>query len=298
VLLASAPSADISFRDMAPAAYDVALLTYLDVLGFSDLIDESVRDPNTVEKIARTLRTFEKQFTGGGRVTIDNNNRPKNISHYWNFSDLMVRLTVYEEPEDLVQYLNWELLNLAHRQMAAVSEEILIRGAVTLDAIYHQHQLIFGPALVKGYLMERDLAIYPRIVIDEKLTKEIHRHYSKTSSRLWTEYLTTGEDGIEFVDYLTATFLDKYSGRVHSPTSARDILMTHKDVVLKKFTELDNSDQKRKAKAYWMLNYHNRCIDKISALRVPSEDTQVFLNEARIVSVSAQIDGEKEGTLR
>jgi hypothetical protein len=116
------------------AAYDIGLLTYLDVLGFSDLIDESKADPSAIEKIARILQTFEKQFTGGGRVTIDKDNRPKNVSHYWNFSDLMVRLTVFEESEDLVQYLNWELLNLAHRQMAAVSEGRRRDNCVSLGA--------------------------------------------------------------------------------------------------------------------------------------------------------------------
>jgi hypothetical protein len=264
------------------AAYDIGLLTYLDVLGFSDLIDESKADPSAIEKIARILQTFEKQFTGGGRVIIDQNNRPKNVSHYWNFSDLMVRLTMFDEPEDLVQYLNWELLNLAHRQMAAVSEGIVLRGAVTLDGIYHRDRLIFGPALVKGYLMERDLAVYPRVVVDDKLLKKVYASYPKTASRLWPEYLTTGEDGLEFVDYLTGTFMDKYSGRVHSPTSTRDILTSHKQAVLDKMKELNNKDPKRRAKAWWMWNYHNRCIDKIRSLRLPDEEMEAILDDSQL----------------
>jgi hypothetical protein len=135
------------------AEYKTGLLTYVDILGFRDLIDESVRDPKVIQQIANILFQFEEQFTTGGRVGVGVNNMPVRLSHFHNFSDLMLRVTLMDGNADLIQYLNWELLTLAHRQlMVLLSDGTLVRGAVTLEKVYCQDKFIFGPAVVNGYL--------------------------------------------------------------------------------------------------------------------------------------------------
>lgn len=262
--------------------YETGLLTYLDLLGFEDLINESKSDPSAVTKIATLLQSFEAQFGQGGRVGVDANNMPKNLSYFINFSDLMLRVTLTDANADLVQFLNWELLNLAHKQLSVLlGQHVLVRGAVTLDSVYcSDKKLIFGPAVVNGYRMERDLAVYPRIILDEKLMRKA-REFS-TDSRLWWEYFTVGDDGIEFVDYLCGVFFDYYSGRIQNQIPPTTVLAQHRSVILQKLLDLDNKDMKRKAKVWWMWQYHNRTIDKILNLRSFDEQTTTLLNLSRI----------------
>jgi len=200
------------------AGYKTGLLTYVDILGFRDLIDESVRDPNAITHISNILFQFEQQFTTGGRVGVDANNMPVRLSHFHNFSDLMLRITLVDENADLISYLNWELLTLAHRQlMVILSDGTLIRGAVTLDKVYCEGKFVFGPAVVNGYLMEQGLAVHPRIILDDELMKKVS--IGKSESRLESHYFTHGDDGIPFVDYLCGVYWDIYTGRVQSSIS-------------------------------------------------------------------------------
>jgi hypothetical protein len=261
--------------------YEMGLLSYIDILGFSDLINESkIGDPEVIERIAWLLHTFERQFTGGGRVAFDANKIPKNLSHYRNFSDLILRLTLMEG-EDLVQAVNWEIWSLAQRQMTVVLEGILLRGSLTMDNVYCKDNLIFGPAVISAYLMERDLALYPRIIIDDKLMLKVRS--SLTSGRFWSEYLTVGEDGLEFVDYIVGAYLDRHSLRVRG-IEPHEILQMHRQIVLTKLNDLDSKDTKRKAKVWWMWQYHNRSIDRIINLCQPEGPTIDILNKCRLVS--------------
>jgi hypothetical protein len=262
--------------------YEMGILSYIDILGFSDLIDESKKgDPQVIERIAWLLHTFERQFTSGGRVAFDANRVPKDLFHYRNFSDLMLRLTLMEG-EDLVQAVNWEIWSLAQRQMAIVGEGILLRGAVTMDNVYCKHNLIFGPAVVNGYKMEQGLAIYPRIVIDDKLMFKTRSSLS-TTTRLWTEYFCYGDDGVEFVDYLVGAFLDRHSQRAQG-IEPHEVLQRHKQVVLTKLSELDSKDTKIKAKVWWMWHYHNRSIDRIIDICRPDAPTIDKLKECRLLT--------------
>ena len=45
--------------------------------------------------------------------------------------------------------------------------QILLRGGIAVGKLYHDRQIVFGPALVKAYQLENNIAVYPRVVIDE-----------------------------------------------------------------------------------------------------------------------------------
>ncbi len=41
-----------------------------------------------------------------------------------------------------------------------------MRGGVTIGDICFEGSMVFGPAMVKGYGLESEFAVYPRIVVD------------------------------------------------------------------------------------------------------------------------------------
>ncbi len=262
------------------AGYETGLLTYLDILGFRDLIDESERDPSTIEKIAHILAQFEQQFTTGGRVGVDANNMPVPLSHFHNFSDLMLRVTLMRAGDDLIHFLNWELLTLAHRQlMILLSDGTLVRGAVTLDRVYCKDKFIFGPAVVNGYLMEQGLAVHPRIILDDKLMAQAGT--IKSDSRLEWQYFTHGDDGIPFVDYLCGVYFDIYTGRVQSAIPPYAVVEQHKNMILAKLDSMDKKDMKRKAKVWWMWQYHNAAITRLQSLALANNQEAIDALEKR-----------------
>jgi len=61
------------------------------------------------------------------------------------------------------------LLDLAYIQARLAEDGTLIRGATTIGDIYVNDRLIFGPALIRAYELERGVASYPRIILDSRV---------------------------------------------------------------------------------------------------------------------------------
>lgn len=64
-------------------------------------------------------------------------------------------------------------MNKIMRMIASITgtllcqSQILLRGGIAVGKLYHDRQIVFGPALVKAYQLENNIAVYPRVVIDE-----------------------------------------------------------------------------------------------------------------------------------
>lgn len=43
---------------------------------------------------------------------------------------------------------------------------LMMRGGIATGELHHDHQVVFGPALVRAYELENTRAIYPRVLID------------------------------------------------------------------------------------------------------------------------------------
>lgn len=57
--------------------------------------------------------------------------------------------------------------NLANRCLRLYN--ILIRGAIVKGKLHIDNQIVLGPALIKAYQLESEVAIYPRIIIDDQI---------------------------------------------------------------------------------------------------------------------------------
>lgn len=44
----------------------------------------------------------------------------------------------------------------------------LVRGGITIGPLYHDSNIVFGPALVRAATIEKDLARFPRVVLDSE----------------------------------------------------------------------------------------------------------------------------------
>jgi hypothetical protein len=102
-------------------------------------------------------------------------------------------------------------LEIVFFAVSALHKGFLLRDAIVCDKLYHTETKIFDPALVKAYQMEKKLAVYPRIILDDNIlaiTKEypkkipFGKENSKVESNTIQNMVLTDFDGYSFVNYL------------------------------------------------------------------------------------------------
>ena len=248
--------------------YKSALVSYIDLLGFSELIDHHRKDPKTVRDV---LELATGELSESSRRS--HKRRLDATFHVANFSDLIVRCStpVAGDPKELVVD---ELDYLSGAQFALVKKGVLIRGAICVGDMYvewgssseaRHPRFFFGHALVKGYRLEQDYAVYPRLVIDRDL---IQRGGSKTGVQENDQTVRRGEDGVYCLNYLYAAFM-KAHGKSHKKGLA--ILLDHRqaietlleDRVHKPATPEKKATERQKQKFMWLGLYHNSVIQQL-----------------------------------
>jgi hypothetical protein len=244
--------------------YQKAIVTFIDILGFGDLVKKS--DYGSVKKV---LDAVEKTTSP---ITFAEQNGKEDLPEVVSFSDAIVRVRKFESDTNKRNpfgVLFYELVSLVHAQSELMDIDIIIRGSVTIGDIYISEGRVFGPALVDAYGLENKYADYPRIIIDPKLIREY-----KTNTLLRTKgqslrqeleivgnLLRQGDDGIWFVDYARGI-----EAELNAPERYFAFLKKHRDVIL-------NQAKSQKvlnavlSKFIWMAYYHNQIVSDISEER-------------------------------
>jgi hypothetical protein len=136
--------------------YQKAIVTFLDVLGFRDLVSNS--EASKVNDVLAELGRFAapKQRS----LNSADDDAPQIIT----FSDSVIRVRLIHTrtnrryPVGLVFY---EVLDLLHAQGELIDKGILIRGGVTYGDIYVEKNKIFGPALLTRTIWSRSKLFIP-----------------------------------------------------------------------------------------------------------------------------------------
>jgi hypothetical protein len=166
--------------------YSNKLIAFLDVLGIKSLIDQH-RDGNEYKAIDKIEKIRKIVETSAGIVK-----RSEDID-YLQLSDSFVFVC---DPKTIILLI--ELLSTI--QMRIITEcQLLLRGAITVgDALIEDEgKFIVGPAYIKAYQLQENDAIYPRIIVDKSVIKQIKKSNSAT-----VRYLQQDSDKEFFVDYI------------------------------------------------------------------------------------------------
>jgi hypothetical protein len=229
--------------------YTDHLLTYMDILGFRKLVEESVSDPAKMERIIEILFQMETQTSLG---------TPQNsiFANTQNFSDLIIRAIPLDQGSELPVRISLECMILAGIQCKLLLENaVLIRGGVCLDKFYMEQGFAFGPALVKSHHLAEDVAIYPRIIIDSKIVA------IDDPQNIMRAYIERGDDGAYFLDYLLIGFF--YQINLFTKYGSQEtVISKHKERVEEKLSEL-KGDGRTRQKAIWLALYHNDAIQRL-----------------------------------
>ncbi len=264
------------------AEYDKTLLVYLDIMGFKKMIEDSQKEYSKVDEIidilkkvkAKTSISFKRVITS--RMSVDSM-IPRD------FSDLVVRITPLGlNPTDNKKFISDEFLILAAIQCELFLESgTLLRGAMCIDDLYFENDIVFGPALVKAHEFEESIAVFPRIIVDPK---SCLLHEDSGFARIVSAgILQRGDDGAYFIDYLHFSYSSMFV-MSEFKTHETQMLERHKTMVEKKLKELAGKDERLKQKSLWLALYHNSVLKRLTVENPNKREmfTELLISEKQL----------------
>jgi hypothetical protein len=178
----------VSRRGKTTMPYAQRYVAFLDILGFSEIVRETDRDalPNRFDARAKTLEEINsREHELDDVVGCD--------FQFQSFSDSIVMSANGTAP-GLLYLLS------AVRQLALnlLGNGLLMRGAVAKGKLHHVGSVMFGPAFLKAYRIEQQIAKYPRII----LSAEVYEDIKAMAQGLLDPSYILDDDGPPYLDVL------------------------------------------------------------------------------------------------
>lgn len=207
---------------------DYGIAAFLDVLGFSEMVERDSRgDPPTyLSTFARVIEAAEERLGLSG------------LSAKM-FSDSIV-LAGPLTPNSVVEVIE----AVAQLQISFLGEGILVRGGVAFGKHYEDSRILYSQALVNAYEIESKLARFPRVVISNDTIDYAWNHTSTDEilRQRIREIVVMDKDRQYFVDYLSGgdmSILREQVRAVVAPSATTAAVME---------------------KLRWLLDYCNYCL--------------------------------------
>lgn len=262
-------------------AYKNSVVTFVDILGFSDMVVRKMES-----EISEMLDAIGE--TAGQPIGPDGEGTKVLI-----FSDSVIRARPLGS-ETIYDALLHEIQDLAVSQWQLLEFGLLIRGGTTVGDVSLNESRGFGPAFVRAYALESSLASAPRIVIDPYVIEEIRSHLRVQAPGEGRQvlidelrnHIRQGDDGVWFIDYMNS---------VARTSKADDMLAslgTIRAYIIEQAQALGSSSLIL-PKYLWLVRYFNQSVRrlfpaspamKIRAADVPASDE---LLRAKIKSTPA-----------
>ncbi len=230
---------------------DNRVTAFIDILGFKKLADNNTKE---------TLLNSITPFLFSERFIKDCQNK---IMVATFFSDSLVLSSDEKNISDLLSEIR-TLIN------ECTLHGLFLRGGVTIGRLYHNNNIIFGPAMNCAYKLESEFAVYPRILLSEEvfrlvITKcpmkvdngsKIGRIYDEYCDFSKAEDLFRDDDGLYFLNPFPRSFVPGpfYKKSITTPL---EFIQYYKGEIEGKLKEY-KSDLKIFRKYYWLAKKFNK----------------------------------------
>jgi hypothetical protein len=227
-------------------------IAYFDILGFEKKVNQEDEKKNLIllttinDCIANSKEVISLFYDTGSKVDI----RVKVFSD--NF--------VYCTENDYISLL----CMIATLQCTFLPYNIFIRGALSYGKIFISDEFIYGKGLIDAYKIESEIAIFPRLIIDDSFITgaskvETLKRNKEVSFELILESLKNNYcvdfDNNLFIDYLgMMKYFEDETGRASKGYSFNELLDIHARNIC---YNLQTDDKRIEQKYQWCKNYHN-----------------------------------------
>ena len=121
----------------------------------------------------------------------------------------------------------------------AFKYSLLTRGSIVIDNFFIDEKFVYGKALTKAYQLENDIAIYPRIIMDERDAADLRQ------SNYIQQYLNKDYDGIYYLNSFECYF---EIAKIYKEDEIKHI----RQILWSKFK--DGNSEKINQKLNWLIN--------------------------------------------
>jgi hypothetical protein len=140
--------------------YSERYVAFIDILGFSSHVRQSEHSPSEAEKLVKIMDRISERWSypalQSTHEVLCEDFRSQS------FSDCTV-LSEAATPKGL-HYL---LLMVTQFALDLLANGFLLRGGIAKGPLHHSKNAVFGPAFLKAYDLEQNIAEYPRIIVDQ-----------------------------------------------------------------------------------------------------------------------------------
>jgi len=181
----------------ASGVYAERYVAFIDILGFSEHVRRSERVADDAQKLINVLNKTARTWIGTDlQPTHDDLGVDFRSTA---FSDCIV-LSEAVSPKAL-QYL---LFRVSQFALDLLASGFLLRGAIAKGLLHHSERVVFGPAFLNAYDSERNVAKYPRIIVDRGTHEDFldlpNAQLNEVFERFIRPDLRHADDGPIFVD--------------------------------------------------------------------------------------------------
>jgi len=149
--------------------YEKSYVAFLDVLGFKNLVFSNSTESK--EKLNQYFESIEMIIAYLKKMPIK-----KDIGYITISDSIILTVPQSNNVSENIEILRQLCIAIGFLQVGLAARDIWIRGAVSSGDTYFnsKNNQIVGPAYINAYLLEESLAIYPRVIIDNKIIKELN----------------------------------------------------------------------------------------------------------------------------
>lgn len=217
--------------------YVESIVAIVDILGFKDLVndDSKVEEIGAILKIPYVMRN--KKIKGLLKLR---DVEMTSISDSFVFSIDVKKESAMNKTVRLLYTLNQVLL---------LEYGLLLRGGIAVGKLYHDSEVVYGPGLVKAHELEKDISVYPRMVMSENDFEEAIKRASATSQKHLRRQFNKKEDGFYELDcfyHMSVETLELCSSKLEAMSVNN--LRAQKKINWLKATIDDNYERSMKAR--------------------------------------------------
>jgi hypothetical protein len=174
-------------KEVPPPAlpYQEKLVAFIDILGISDKVEKGGYDSAEIVDIMNKIRTY----VDSGCSPLSSEGRLNSLQIGDGYF-IIVDFDCVDEICKILSVVQWQILVYSH---------MLLRGALTAGgvAIGDEEEYFIGPAIIEVLKLEREIAIFPRIVVNNK---EIEKYIEPENIKY--KYIVEDQDKIKYLDYI------------------------------------------------------------------------------------------------
>lgn len=185
--------------------YTKYYVAYLDILGFKNLIDKTNSTCQSILKIYKSFELLHRLH----KETFNSKQVDKQVNMKV-MSDSICFYIEYNRPNalsSLISYCTLFQYNLLTLPTSFLPQPIFIRGGIALGEMFIEDDIVFGPALIKAYLLEKNNAQFPRIIILRETLEHGKERASADDISLLEKLTFRDDDAFYTLDYFALFYL-------------------------------------------------------------------------------------------